>query len=163
MGEQPLKWVKSRTVTIAAKRASNLKQMEGDEAPKSGLYGEWQTELYIPNPIIDVCGIFSLALSRLGNNTKKQLWKYGHFSIVDGTCWCKTSSMFHCLCDSKRLLLLVKGIATVAKKLGIDFAEAVTGFEFKHSRCIPVIEGIVVAEDKADVLFDVITSIIIMF
>ena len=70
---------------------------------------------------------------------------------------------FHCLCDSKRLLLLVKGIATVAKKLGIDFAESVTGFEFKHSRCIPVIEGIVVAEDKADVLFDVITSIIIMF
>lgn len=47
-----------------------------------------------------------------------------------------------------------KGIAKVAKQLGISYAEACTGFEFKKQRAIPVITGIVVAEDQTETVMD---------
>ncbi|KAF9013151.1 hypothetical protein BDQ17DRAFT_1342855 [Cyathus striatus] len=47
-----------------------------------------------------------------------------------------------------------KGAAKIARKLGFDYAEAVTGFEFKKRRAFPVIEGIVVAAENETVLLD---------
>lgn len=52
-GCQAMKWVKQRAVTIYKRRAMELAQQEGDEMMQ-GLYSEAQTELYIPDPIIDV-------------------------------------------------------------------------------------------------------------
>ena len=43
----------------------------------------------------------------------------------------------------------------IAKTLGIDFAEAVTGFEFKAGRSYPRLEGIVVADESVDILTEV--------
>ena len=62
---------------------------------------------------------------------------------------------------------LDKGIAKVAKAIGISYAEACvslclknaanqqTGFEFKKQRAIPVINGIVVAEENEDLVLEV--------
>jgi xeroderma pigmentosum group C-complementing protein len=40
-----------------------------------------------------------------------------------------------------------RGTAKICKRLGIDFAEAVTGFEFGHRMAVPIITGVVVAEE----------------
>lgn len=73
-GEQPLKWVKTRAVTIAKKRMVEMAEMEalskavsaagngeaGETGPPAGgasmqgLYAEWQTQLYEPPPVVDV-------------------------------------------------------------------------------------------------------------
>lgn len=49
---------------------------------------------------------------------------------------------------------LDQGVGKIAKKLGIDYAEAVVGFEFRSRRCLPITQGIVVPEECADVLLE---------
>jgi hypothetical protein len=55
-GCQPLKLVKQRAITINRKRAVELARAEGEESMQ-GLYAEEQTELYVPEPVINV-GLF---------------------------------------------------------------------------------------------------------
>lgn len=43
-----------------------------------------------------------------------------------------------------------RGAMRVAKRLGIDFAEAVVDFEFGHRMAVPVIQGVVIAEEHHD-------------
>lgn len=50
---------------------------------------------------------------------------------------------------------IVKGIAKMAKKFGIDYADAVVDFEFVKMRSVPVIDGIVVAEHSKNILLEV--------
>jgi xeroderma pigmentosum group C-complementing protein len=53
-GEQPLKMVKSRAVTINRRRAHELALAEGrEEDTMQGLYARWQTVKSIPPPIVD--------------------------------------------------------------------------------------------------------------
>ncbi|TFY83199.1 hypothetical protein EWM64_g818 [Hericium alpestre] len=47
-----------------------------------------------------------------------------------------------------------KGAAKIARQLGFDYAEAVTGFEFKKRRAFPVITGIVIAAENEDALLE---------
>jgi len=47
-----------------------------------------------------------------------------------------------------------KGVAKIARKLGFDFAEAVTGFEFRKRRAVPLIEGIVVSVENEAVIVE---------
>jgi xeroderma pigmentosum group C-complementing protein len=42
----------------------------------------------------------------------------------------------------------------ICKKLGIDYAEAVTGFEFGSKMAVPVIQGVVIAEENEELLRD---------
>lgn len=53
-GQEPLKWVKQRAVTLDRRRAQELAHQEGKDPIQQGLYAEWQTELYKPPPIQDV-------------------------------------------------------------------------------------------------------------
>ena len=46
------------------------------------------------------------------------------------------------------------GTVRVCKKLGIDYAEAVTGFEFGSKMAVPFIQGVVVAAENEDLLRD---------
>ncbi|KAJ5855034.1 hypothetical protein N7534_007577 [Penicillium rubens] len=46
------------------------------------------------------------------------------------------------------------GTVRVCKKLGIDYAEAVTGFEFGSKMAVPVIQGVVVAAENEGLLRD---------
>lgn len=66
---------------------------------------------------------------------------------------------------------IVKGVAKIARQLGLDYAEAVvctfprrrvdnanvqkTRFDFKNRRAVPVIEGVVVAVENEDILLEV--------
>lgn len=52
-------------------------------------------------------------------------------------------------------LALDKGAAKIAKRLGFDYAEAVTNFEFKKGRAFPVISGIVVASENEEAILEV--------
>lgn len=52
-GEQPIKMVKSNAVTIEKRRMQERAKQEGHEMMVA-CYGEWQTKLYVPDPIVDV-------------------------------------------------------------------------------------------------------------
>jgi xeroderma pigmentosum group C-complementing protein len=60
IGEQPLKHVKSRALTLNKRRAINLAEYNDEAPPESGLYGEWQTEKYQPKPVVEVCTLISI-------------------------------------------------------------------------------------------------------
>jgi xeroderma pigmentosum group C-complementing protein len=55
MGQQPLKRVKARATTIARKRMLEVAKAGGQDEEQQGLYANWQTEPYVPDPVIDVC------------------------------------------------------------------------------------------------------------
>jgi xeroderma pigmentosum group C-complementing protein len=53
-GQEPLKWVKQRAVTLDRRRAQELANLEGKEPIQQGLYAEWQTQIFTPPPIENV-------------------------------------------------------------------------------------------------------------
>lgn len=127
-GENPLKMVKPRTVTINRKRETELLKMDGQPVPLQGLFAEWQTELLIPPPIVD--GV-------IPRNA------YGNFDLFAP----------HMLPQGARHLPY-KGIAKTARKLKVSYADAVVSFEFHRSRAAPVIDGIIVPESEAEFVLD---------
>lgn len=46
-------------------------------------------------------------------------------------------------------------IFAVAKRLEIDYAPAMVGFEFRNGRAVPIFEGIVVCSEFKDVILEV--------
>ncbi|KAF8463986.1 hypothetical protein BDZ91DRAFT_730524 [Kalaharituber pfeilii] len=130
-GEQPLKRVKTRAVTLNRKR--ELEKAAADNSPiQQGLYSFDQTKLYEPPPLKD---------GKVPRN-------------AFGNCDVYVSTMIPNGCTH----LPLKGSGKIAKKLGIDYADAVTGFEFKKQRAMPVIEGIVVAAEYEGLLRDAWTA-----
>ena len=125
----PLKWVPIRAVTIARKREVEeaSRQLNG-EKPMQGLYSKEQTEFIIPPPIED--GV--IPKNKFGN--------------ID----CFVPSMV----PEGAVHVPLRGTVRVCKKLGIDYAEAVTGFEFGNRLAVPVIDGVVVAAENEDTLMD---------
>lgn len=128
VGEAPLKRVPIRVVTLLRKREVDELERQTGEKPKQGLYAKHQTEYIIPPPIRD------------GVIPKNE---YGNID-------CFVPRMV------PRGAVHVPWPATVriCKKLGIDYAEAVTGFEFGSKMAVPVIEGVVVAAENEDLLKD---------
>ena len=51
--------------------------------------------------------------------------------------------------------LRVPRVVPIAKKLEIDFAPAMVGFEFRNGRSIPVFDGIVVCAEFKDTILEV--------
>lgn len=45
--------------------------------------------------------------------------------------------------------------APVAKRLEIDFAPAMVGFDFRNGHCVPVFDGIVVCSEFKDAILEV--------
>ncbi|WVN89892.1 uncharacterized protein L203_105122 [Cryptococcus depauperatus CBS 7841] len=123
-GQEPLKWVKQRAVTLQKRRAQELARQMGEEITQ-GLYAEHQTEIYRPPPIQD--GV-------IPRNA------FGNIDLY-------TSTML----PQGAVHLPYKGIAKVAKSLGISYSEACTGFEFKKQRAVPIINGIVIAQENEQV------------
>ncbi|KAF9814962.1 hypothetical protein IEO21_04812 [Rhodonia placenta] len=142
-GAQPMKWVKQRAMTVNKQRAIEMALMEGksrageqgegdgfagEDAAMQALYAENQTELYKPNPII---------------NGKVPKNDFGNIDLY-------VPSML----PAGAVHIPYKGTAKVARQLGFDFAEAVTGFEFKKRRAFPVVTGIVVAAENEEAVLD---------
>ncbi|CAG8482257.1 6497_t:CDS:10 [Paraglomus brasilianum] len=124
-GEQPLKHVKSRAMTISKRR---IQLMKDDGPLEVALYGEWQTEVYRAKPIIN--GIVPK----------------NHYGNID---------MFKpSMCPPGGVHIEINGIGKIAKRLSIDYALAVVGFDFQSRRCVPLINGIVVAQEHEKTLLE---------
>lgn len=127
-GAVPLKRVPIRSVTLRRKREVDELQRETGEKPMQGLYARDQTEFIIPPPIVD--GI--IPKNDYGN--------------ID----CFVPSMV----PQGAAHVPLPGTVRLCKKLGIDYAEAVTGFEFGSKMAVPVIQGVVIAAENEDLLRD---------
>jgi xeroderma pigmentosum group C-complementing protein len=128
MGEAPLKRVPIRAVTLMRKREVEELARQTGQKPLQGLYARYQTEFIIPPPIEN------------GVIPKNE---YGNID-----CFVPT------MIPRGATHVPYSGTVRICKKLGIDYAEAVTGFEFGSKMAVPVIEGVVVAEENAELVCD---------
>ena len=127
-GEQPLKFVKHRAVTVTRKREiEERERVEGGKV-QQGLYAKSQTDWIIPDPIID---------GKIPRNAFGSIDIYVPTMIPRGS-----------------VHIPLKGTARICRKLNIDYAEACTGFEFGKQRAVPVLTGVVVAEENEDMVID---------
>ncbi|KZT11843.1 Rad4-domain-containing protein [Laetiporus sulphureus 93-53] len=143
-GAQPMKWVKQHAMTVNKQRAiemaldarreraaQGLPEAEGfgsEDGVMQGLYAESQTELCIPEPVV---------------NGKIPRNDFGNIDLY-------VPSML----PAGAVHIPYKGTAKVARQLGFDYAEAVTGFEFKKRQAFPVITGIVVAAENEEAVLE---------
>ncbi|KAK9246759.1 hypothetical protein V1506DRAFT_127542 [Lipomyces tetrasporus] len=132
VGEQPLKHIKKRS--LPKSRSSMLSddddaEEEGDEV---ALYADFQTELYIPPPVI---------------NGKIPKNDYGNLDVF-------VPSMV----PKGGVHLQFRAIANAAKLCGIDYADAVGGFDFQHRKATPRLDGIVVAEEYVEAVMAVYSA-----
>eukprot|EP01135_Chromosphaera_perkinsii_P005815 Nk52_evm4s367 gene=Nk52_evmTU4s367 len=102
----------------------------GGQEPKDlFLYGEWQVEDYVPPKVENG----KVPRNRFGNVDmyKPSMLPQGGAHLKD-----------------------MPGIARVAKKLNVDYANAHIGFEYHKKRCTPTLDGIIVPEESAPMLVD---------
>ncbi|RMZ80834.1 hypothetical protein DV737_g2857, partial [Chaetothyriales sp. CBS 132003] len=120
--EVPMKLVPVRAVTLTRKREAEEHERITGEKQLQGLYSWDQTEYIIPPPIEN--GV-------IPKNTYGNIDAFVPSMVPRG---------------AKHIPL--RGTVRICKRLGIDFAEAVVGFEFGNKRAVPVIQGVVVAEEN---------------
>ena len=123
-GEQPLKRVPYRAATTNRRRELAEAEAATGEKALQGLYSLAQTDWIIPPPIVD--GV----IPKNG---------YGNIDLFAEH-----------MCPEGAVHVPYRGAMRVAKRLGIDFAEAVVDFEFGHRMAVPVIQGVVVAEEHRE-------------
>ncbi|KAG0272113.1 hypothetical protein BGZ95_012156, partial [Linnemannia exigua] len=151
----PIKLIKSRPVTIFQMRLQQQVKISGDNkgdkmaldddngsqrepsaenGDQVALFGEWQTDPYQPPWVVD------------GKVPRNQYGRQDVFTPamvpIGGT---------H---------LKGRNIARVARQLGVDFVEAVTGFEFQSRRSVPVIQGIIVPTECAELVMDAYREVV---
>lgn len=129
IGEQPLKRVPANSHAAVA--------MDDDESAEgtgeTPLYAYFQTELYTPPPIVQ---------GKVPKNAYGNLDVYVPTMVPPGGVHIKHNDAAH-----------------AAKILGIDFADAVTGFEFKGRHGTAVFQGIVIASEYCEALEEVLRGL----
>ncbi|OCL08346.1 Rad4-domain-containing protein [Glonium stellatum] len=128
-GEQPLKHAKRRKGT----RHSPTPQVidpEDDDDVGVGLYAAFQTELYIPPPVVR---------GRVPRNAYGNLDVYVPSMVPKGG-----------------VHIRLPDAAKAARIVGVDYADAVTGFQFKGRHGTAIIQGIVVANEYREAIEAVI-------
>ncbi|OAQ90054.1 Rad4 family protein [Purpureocillium lilacinum] len=123
-GEQPLKRVPYRAATLNRKRVILEAEAATGEKVLQGLYSFEQTDWIIPPPIKD------------GIIPKNE---YGNIDLFAEH-----------MCPKGAVHVPFRGAIRVCKRLQIDYAEAVVDFEFGHRMAVPVIQGVVIAEEYHD-------------
>jgi xeroderma pigmentosum group C-complementing protein len=127
-GEEPLKRAPYRAATTNRRRELAEAENASGEKVLQGLYSWDQTDWIIPPPIEN--GI--IPKNNFGN-----IDLYVDSMLPEGA-----------------VHLPMRGTVKICKRLGIDYAEAVTGFEFGHRMAVPIITGVVVAEEHYDAMMD---------
>ncbi|RBR17889.1 uncharacterized protein FIESC28_06328 [Fusarium coffeatum] len=125
-GEQPLKRVPYRAATLNRRREIMEAEAATGEKVLQGLYSWEQTDWIIPPPIKD------------GVIPKND---YGNIDLFAEH-----------MCPKGAVHVPFRGAMRVCKKLQIDYAEAVVDFEFGHRMAVPVIQGVVIAEENHDMV-----------
>ncbi|KZL79388.1 rad4 transglutaminase-like domain-containing protein [Colletotrichum incanum] len=123
-GEQPLKRVPYRAATTNRRREIAEAEAISGEKVLQGLYSFDQTEWIIPPPIKD------------GIIPKNE---YGNIDLFAEH-----------MCPEGAAHVPFRGAVKVCKRLKIDYAEAVVDFEFGNRMAVPVIQGVVIAEEYHD-------------
>lgn len=133
-GEQPLKRVvPKRKADAAPQLVTEFEDDDEDAEDGKALYAEYQTNLYEPPPVAD---------GQIPKNA------YGNLDIY-------VPSMIPAGAAHIRHPLA----AQAAKVLGINFVEAVTGFEFKGRQGTAVIDGVVVEISMCSAMESVIEGL----
>ncbi|KAK9370007.1 hypothetical protein V1509DRAFT_575808 [Lipomyces kononenkoae] len=130
ISEQPLKHTRKRS--LPKSRATMLSDEDDgvdEEDDDVALYADFQTELYIPPPVI---------------NGKIPRNEYGNLDVF-------VPSMV----PKGAVHLRYRGIGNAAKLCGIDYVDAVGGFDFLHRKATPRLDGIVVAEGYVEAVMAV--------
>ncbi|EFQ34711.1 Rad4 transglutaminase-like domain-containing protein [Colletotrichum graminicola] len=123
-GERPLKRVPYRAATTNRRREIAEAEAVSGEKVLQGLYSFDQTEWIIPPPIKD------------GVIPKNE---YGNIDLFAEH-----------MCPEGAAHVPFRGAVKVCKRLKIDYAEAVVDFEFGNRMAVPVIQGVVIAEEYHD-------------
>ncbi|KAL1888838.1 hypothetical protein Sste5346_009316 [Sporothrix stenoceras] len=123
-GQMPLKRVPYRAATINRRREIAEAEAATGEKVLQGLFSYEQTDWIIPPPIEN--GV-------IPKNA------YGNIDLFAEH-----------MCPEGAVHVPFRGAMRVCKKLQIDFAEAVVDFEFGHRMAVPVIQGVVIAEEHHD-------------
>lgn len=127
-GEHPIKMVPVRAVTLTKKREVEEAERDGVVKLRQGLFSWDQTDWIIPPPIEN--GVIP--------------------KNVFGNMDCFVPTMI----PKGAVHIPLRSTTKICKRLGIDFAEACTGFEFGNQRAVPVITGVVVAAEHEDLVVD---------
>ncbi|KAJ2022739.1 hypothetical protein IWW57_004404 [Coemansia sp. S610] len=126
-GQVAAKQIKYRGLTARSKQTAEAMEASGIE-PTTDLYGEWQTELLKSPPVLN--GL--VPRNEFGN-----INLFTDSMLPEGAVHIPNA-------DAKRL----------CKELGIDAADAVVGFDFRHGQSIPIIQGVVIPADAFDLIAD---------
>lgn len=127
--EIPLKWAKQRAYTTTSKRLEEQARAQGHDDAMEALFAEFQTQLYVPPPVVD--GV-------LPRNAFGNIDLFVPSMLPQGA-----AHIPHALA------------ARAAKQLGVPYGDAVVAFEFKKFRSLPVIRGVVVPSEHADMVTEV--------
>jgi len=121
LGEEPYKVVKARP---------KWDRMTGSKVTEEplDLFGQWQTELYIPPPAKD---------GKVPRN------EYGNVELFKP--W---------MLPAGCVQIPINGMSRVIRKTGIDAAPAMVGWDFSGGGAHPVYDGYVVCEENAEALMD---------
>ena len=126
--DQPLKHVPMRAVTLLRKREIEENERLTGEKMQQPLYSRAQTDWIIPPPIED---------GHIPKNAFGNMDVYVPSMVPKGA-----------------VHIPLRGTAKICKRLDIEFAEACTGFEFGNKRAVPVLTGVVVAQENEDAVID---------
>ncbi|KAI5248984.1 Rad4-domain-containing protein [Aureobasidium subglaciale] len=125
--EHPLKHVPAR---LPKGRAQDLDDADMDEPPATALYAFNQTSLYVPPPVVH---------GRIPKNAFGNLDIYVPSMVPPGGTHVRNASA-----------------KNAARLLGIDYADAVTGFQFKGRHGTAITSGVIVAEEYREAVEAVI-------
>ncbi|KAI1820217.1 Rad4 transglutaminase-like domain-containing protein [Xylaria intraflava] len=127
-GVEPLKHAPYRAATTNRRR--EIAEVEAATGQKvlQPLYSFDQTDWIIPDPIQD------------GVIPKNE---YGNIDMFAEH-----------MCPEGAVHVPYRGTVRVCKRLEIDYAEAVVGFEFGHRMAVPVIQGVVIAQENYERLIE---------
>ncbi|KAJ5773255.1 hypothetical protein N7457_008151 [Penicillium paradoxum] len=129
VGEQPLK-----RIAASRKKGGVFSDDEDENEPaETTLYAEFQTELYVPPPVVQ---------GRIPKNAYGNLDVYVPSMVPPGGVHIKRPEAVR-----------------AARILGIDYADAVTGFDFRGRHGTAVIRGIVIAAEYQEALEEVLRGL----
>ena len=128
-GEQPRKRVPHRAATLNRTRQLAEAEHATGEKMLQGLYSIDQTRLIIPPPI------------QKGIIPKNS---FGNIDLYVDT-----------MLPQGAVHIPRRGLVKICRQLEIDYAEAVTGFEFGNRFAVPVINGVVVATEYYDDVMEI--------
>ncbi|KAF8017175.1 hypothetical protein BT93_H2383 [Corymbia citriodora subsp. variegata] len=126
--ELPTKVLKRSRKVDRGKNRESDEFLEDDSEGNIKLYGKWQTEpLQLPPAVNGI----------VPKNERSQVDVWSDKCLPPGTVHLRLPRIF-----------------AVAKRLEIDYAPAMVGFEFRNGRAMPVFEGIVVCTEFKDVILE---------